>query len=159
MVTGLTTARAVILAKWFYYQKPNLDRTFAALSDPTRRALLARLRRKGKTSRCSELARPFPMSLPAIMEHLDVLSGRRARRTREERPHRELPPAGGTHARRQRLAQPLSEILDRAARSAFAAFLERRHMATVTTKPSLTIKRRFNAPPEKVFAAWTDPEK
>jgi uncharacterized protein YndB with AHSA1/START domain len=32
-------------------------------------------------------------------------------------------------------------------------------MATVTTKPSLTIKRRFNAPPAKVFAAWTDPEK
>jgi uncharacterized protein YndB with AHSA1/START domain len=32
-------------------------------------------------------------------------------------------------------------------------------MATVTTKPSLTIKRRFNAPPQKVFAAWTDPEK
>ena len=32
-------------------------------------------------------------------------------------------------------------------------------MSTVTTKPSLTIKRRFNAPPEKVFAAWTDPEK
>ena len=26
-------------------------------------------------------------------------------------------------------------------------------------KPSLTIKRRFNAPPEKVFAAWADPEK
>ena len=32
-------------------------------------------------------------------------------------------------------------------------------MATVTTKPSLTIKRRFKAPPEKVYAAWTDPEK
>ncbi len=32
-------------------------------------------------------------------------------------------------------------------------------MATISTKPSLTIKRRFNAPPEKVFAAWTDPEK
>ncbi len=32
-------------------------------------------------------------------------------------------------------------------------------MATVTTKPSLTIKRRFDAPPAKVFAAWTDPEK
>lgn len=33
-------------------------------------------------------------------------------------------------------------------------------MATVTTvKPSLTIKRRFNAPPAKVFAAWTDPRK
>jgi uncharacterized protein YndB with AHSA1/START domain len=32
-------------------------------------------------------------------------------------------------------------------------------MATITTTPSLTIKRRFNAPPEKVFSAWTDPEK
>jgi len=32
-------------------------------------------------------------------------------------------------------------------------------MATITTKPSLTIKRRFKAPPSKVFAAWTDPEK
>jgi len=31
-------------------------------------------------------------------------------------------------------------------------------MATIT-KPSLTIKRRFNAPPQKVYAAWTDPEK
>jgi uncharacterized protein YndB with AHSA1/START domain len=30
---------------------------------------------------------------------------------------------------------------------------------TVATKPSLTIKRRFNAAPAKVFAAWTDPEK
>jgi uncharacterized protein YndB with AHSA1/START domain len=32
-------------------------------------------------------------------------------------------------------------------------------MVTVTTKPSLTIKRRFNASPDKVFSAWTDPEK
>jgi len=32
-------------------------------------------------------------------------------------------------------------------------------MPAVTTKPSLTIKRRFNAPPAKVFAAWTDPQK
>ena len=30
---------------------------------------------------------------------------------------------------------------------------------TTTTKPSLTLKRRFNAPPAKVFAAWTDPER
>lgn len=29
----------------------------------------------------------------------------------------------------------------------------------MATKPSLAIKRRFNAPPEKVFSAWTDPEK
>ena len=32
-------------------------------------------------------------------------------------------------------------------------------MSTTAVKPSLTIKRRFNAPPAKVFAAWTDPEK
>jgi len=32
-------------------------------------------------------------------------------------------------------------------------------MAPTATKPCLTIKRRFNAPPEKVFAAWIDPDK
>jgi DNA-binding transcriptional ArsR family regulator len=56
-----------------YYHKPNLDRTFAALADPTRRALLARLSEEEDLS-VSELAKPFSMSLPAIMKHLDVLS-------------------------------------------------------------------------------------
>ena len=55
------------------YQSPVLDRTFAALADPTRRALLARLDEQGGVS-VSDLARPFPVSLPAIMKHLDVLS-------------------------------------------------------------------------------------
>ena len=55
------------------YQAAALDRTFAALADPTRRALLARLDEEPKLS-VSELARPFPVSLPAIMKHLDVLS-------------------------------------------------------------------------------------
>ncbi|MES1148295.1 MAG: metalloregulator ArsR/SmtB family transcription factor [Bradyrhizobium guangdongense] len=55
------------------YQTEALDRTFAALSDPTRRALLARLGEQESLS-VSELAEPFPMSLPAIMKHLDVLS-------------------------------------------------------------------------------------
>ncbi|WP_245310096.1 ArsR/SmtB family transcription factor [Bradyrhizobium jicamae] len=50
-----------------------MDRTFAALSDPTRRALLARLGDREGLS-VSELAQPFSMSLPAIMKHLDVLS-------------------------------------------------------------------------------------
>ncbi|HZP69690.1 MAG TPA: metalloregulator ArsR/SmtB family transcription factor [Pseudolabrys sp.] len=56
-----------------YYLKPDLDRTFSALADPTRRALLARLSEKENLS-ISELAKPFPMSLPAVMKHLDVLS-------------------------------------------------------------------------------------
>jgi DNA-binding transcriptional ArsR family regulator len=48
-----------------------LSATFAALADPTRRAILARLA-TGETS-VSELAEPFEMSLPAISKHLKVL--------------------------------------------------------------------------------------
>jgi DNA-binding transcriptional ArsR family regulator len=48
-----------------------LDRTFAALSDSTRRAILARLA-EGETT-VGELARPFRMSRPAISKHLRVL--------------------------------------------------------------------------------------
>jgi DNA-binding transcriptional ArsR family regulator len=55
------------------YQDHALDRTFAALADPTRRALLSRLGAAQGMS-VSELAQPFSMSLPAIMKHLNVLS-------------------------------------------------------------------------------------
>jgi len=55
------------------YQDTALDRTFGALADPTRRALLARLSQQPGLS-VSELARPFAVSLPAIMKHLDVLA-------------------------------------------------------------------------------------
>ncbi|HET6899341.1 MAG TPA: metalloregulator ArsR/SmtB family transcription factor [Vicinamibacteria bacterium] len=48
-----------------------LDATFAALADPTRRAILARLA-SGEAS-VSELAEPFAMSQPAISKHLKVL--------------------------------------------------------------------------------------
>src|SRR5262245_54213562 len=48
-----------------------LSTTFAALADPTRRAILARLR-SGEVS-VTELAEPFDMSLPAISKHLKVL--------------------------------------------------------------------------------------
>src|SRR5947209_17086285 len=48
-----------------------LSTTFAALADPTRRAILARLA-LGETS-VGELAEPFPMSLPAVSKHLKVL--------------------------------------------------------------------------------------
>jgi len=55
------------------YQNDALDRVFSALADPTRRALVARLEQKESLT-VSELAQPFPVSLPAIMKHLDVLS-------------------------------------------------------------------------------------
>ena len=51
----------------------HLDSTFAALADPTRRAIIAQLGEHQGVS-VSDLARPFPMSLPAIMKHLDVLA-------------------------------------------------------------------------------------
>jgi DNA-binding transcriptional ArsR family regulator len=68
-----TGVRRPILYRMVKYQTAPLDRTFAALADPTRRALLARLGEHDTVS-VSELARPFPVSLPAIMKHLDVLS-------------------------------------------------------------------------------------
>ncbi len=49
----------------------HLSRTLAALADPTRRAILARLA-LGETS-VTELAEPFAMSLPAVSKHLKVL--------------------------------------------------------------------------------------
>ena len=48
-----------------------LDDTFAALADPTRRAILARL--MGGAATVTELAEPFDMSLPAVSKHLKVL--------------------------------------------------------------------------------------
>lgn len=54
------------------HSEPGLDRVFAALADPTRRALLARLT-ETETVTISELAAPLPISLPAVMKHLDVL--------------------------------------------------------------------------------------
>src|SRR5579872_3253357 len=52
-------------------QSQHLDATFAALADPTRRAILARLAVGEAT--VTELARPFAMSQPAISKHLKVL--------------------------------------------------------------------------------------
>jgi DNA-binding transcriptional ArsR family regulator len=66
-----------------------LDRTFAALADPTRRAILARLTAGEVT--VSELAEPFEMTLPAVSKHLKVLerAGLVARgRERQWRPAR-----------------------------------------------------------------------
>jgi DNA-binding transcriptional ArsR family regulator len=53
------------------YSNAPLDATFAALADPTRRAILARLANGEAT--VTELAEPFPFSLPAVSKHLRVL--------------------------------------------------------------------------------------
>jgi DNA-binding transcriptional ArsR family regulator len=54
-------------------QADHLTRTFAALADPTRRAILAHLAEGQAT--VNEIAEPFPISLPAISRHLKVLEG------------------------------------------------------------------------------------
>jgi DNA-binding transcriptional ArsR family regulator len=53
------------------YKDAALNATFAALADPTRRAILARLATRDAS--VSELARPFDMSLPGVQKHLQVL--------------------------------------------------------------------------------------
>jgi DNA-binding transcriptional ArsR family regulator len=55
------------------YQNAQLDLAFAALADPTRRAIVDRLAREHEAT-VSELAAPFAVSLPAVMKHLDVLA-------------------------------------------------------------------------------------
>ena len=56
-----------------YYLDPALDRTFAALSDRSRRAMLRQLAENGVQS-AGDLARPFALTLPAVLKHIDVLA-------------------------------------------------------------------------------------
>ena len=55
------------------YRADPLDRAFAALSDPTRRSMLARLEAERELS-VSDLARPFAIKLPTVLKHLEVLT-------------------------------------------------------------------------------------
>jgi DNA-binding transcriptional ArsR family regulator len=81
------------------HQASSLDAVFHGLADPTRRAVIERLGRG--PAAVSELAKPFPMSLPSFLQHLDVLescglvASRKAGRVRtyEVRP-RQLKSAG-----------------------------------------------------------------
>jgi DNA-binding transcriptional ArsR family regulator len=69
---GTSNWPAFILSAMVNYNE-RLDRTFSALVDSTRRAILARLERSDGVS-VSELAQPFAIKLPAVMKHLDVLA-------------------------------------------------------------------------------------
>jgi DNA-binding transcriptional ArsR family regulator len=61
----------LIVNQMVKYQSTTLNRTFAALADPTRRRILAHLARGDR--RVTDLARPHAMSLPAVSKHLRVL--------------------------------------------------------------------------------------
>jgi uncharacterized protein YndB with AHSA1/START domain len=124
------------------YSQEHLDITFAALADPTRRAILARLA-VGEAS-VNEIAEPFKMSQPAISKHLKVLE--RAGLIEKGRDAQRRP--------RRLVAKRIEEA---------AAWLQGyRNPGTLQlTKPSdheFQLKRMFAAPRERVFAAFTEPE-
>lgn len=65
------SAGAQLLLNEMLNKKPDLDLIFQALADPTRRAMIERLS-QGPAA-VSELARPFDMTLPAVVQHLQAL--------------------------------------------------------------------------------------
>lgn len=69
LTAGLATR---MVRQMVNYQHHDLDRVFAALVDPTRRAILARLE-QAESLTISAIAEPFAIKLPAVMKHLDVL--------------------------------------------------------------------------------------
>lgn len=92
-----------------------LDRTFAALADPTRRRILEHL---AKGDRCvTDVARPYRMSLPAVSKHLRVLENagliRRERRGRVHRLKLEAKPMQGALAWIEEYRQFWEQSLDR----------------------------------------------
>ena len=120
----------------------DLDVTFAALADPTRRAILRRL--AVSEASVSELAKPFDLSQPAISKHLKVLE--RAGLIETGRDAQRRP--------RRLVVKPIDEA---------AAWLQGyRNPGTLElSKPSdceFQIRRMFAAPRESVFAAFTEPE-
>lgn len=68
---AIACACLIMILSHMTNQLRTLDRVFAALSDPTRRTMVTRLVR-GPAS-VSELAKPLPMSLPTVFQHLKVL--------------------------------------------------------------------------------------
>jgi len=79
---------------WLWMNGDQLNAVFGALADPTRRAILARLRQGD--ANVAELAAPFRMSQPAISRHLKVLEGAglisRSRRATARLSHLEAEP-------------------------------------------------------------------
>ena len=67
----MTAVRGAFIVSYMANQLPQLDQVFAALADPTRRAIVMRLC-AGEAS-VGELAEPFEMALPSFMKHIHVL--------------------------------------------------------------------------------------
>ncbi len=116
------------------YRGTDLDRTFAALADPTRRAILARLR-NGAVA-VGELAEPFDVSLAAVSKHVRVLERaglvRREVRGREHRCHLSAGPLGAAARWTEAYRAFWEERMD-----ALEALLRQRPRATPRRRRSL----------------------
>jgi uncharacterized protein YndB with AHSA1/START domain/DNA-binding transcriptional ArsR family regulator len=126
-----------------------LTRTFAALADPTRRAILDRLA-EGEAS-VNELAEPFPITVQAVSRHLKVLerAGLITRgRTAQLRPSR-------LHGESLKDAAEWIERYRRFWEGSFDRLDERLQ----TMADGITITRVFDAPRERVWQEWTEPER
>jgi uncharacterized protein YndB with AHSA1/START domain/DNA-binding transcriptional ArsR family regulator len=147
-----------------------LDRTFGALADPTRRAILARLA-KGEAS-VTELAEPFEISMPAISKHLKVLerAGLIARgRERQWRPARlEAGPLKDVAEWSERYRRFWEESYDRLDEYLRSSRTEERRRDMGGSGNKLTVKpvgekeihmtRVFDAPRDLVFEAHSSCE-
>src|SRR6187551_988135 len=135
-----------------------LSLVFAALADPTRRAILAELTVGDAT--VTQLTAPLPISMPAVSRHLKVLEGAalisRSREGKWQRSHLEA-------------ASLREAAVDRALPRVLGLVLRPprrppRHAATgagepmTTESPDLSISRVFDAPRALVYRAFTDPE-
>jgi DNA-binding transcriptional ArsR family regulator/uncharacterized protein YndB with AHSA1/START domain len=138
----------------------DLSTTFAALADPTRRAILARLAEGEAT--VNELADPFAISLQAVSKHLKVLeaAGLVTRgRTAQWRPVRlraaPLAAADDWIERYRALWETASTRSPTTSETSRRARRHDRHPSG--TVRSIRIERELDAPRELVYRAWTDP--
>lgn len=144
----------------FFYvakcQASKIDRTFSALADPTRRAVLLRLKETPGLS-VSELARPLSLKLPGMMKHLDVLSDAglitRTKAGRTVSVRLSAAPMRDAMAWLKRYERFWTASIDR-----LAAARKRGQQVIARNLPSVTVVRKVKAPPAKVYAALTELE-
>ena len=139
-----------------------LSTTLAALADPTRRAILARLAR-GEAS-VTELAEPFDMSLPAVSKHLKVLQRAGLISRGREAQWRPCRLEGGPLRDVAAWLENYRALLGPKPRSPRPLSQEAPGRETpmpaatdASRFPDLTFTRVFDAPRELVFKVWTDP--
>jgi uncharacterized protein YndB with AHSA1/START domain/DNA-binding HxlR family transcriptional regulator len=143
----------------------SLDRIFQALADPTRREIVERLI-VGPAS-VSELARPFAMSLPALMQHLQVLEGSglihsqkvgRVRTCRVE-PYMLRLAEDWITTQRTLCVQSLDRLDDHLAKSPNPPINRRSTMMDMTVLHGVfASERAYDCSVAEVFHAWTDPD-